>query len=408
MAQVEKQLDNAARRNLSRCMKPKDFGNITNCTLHHFSDASQSGYGQCSYRAQIHCCLLTGKSRVTPLKFISIPRLELTAAALSVKISKMSREELDVHVDDEIFWTDSQVILGYINSDVRRFKVFVANRVQQIRDHTSTKQWHFIESGHNTEDDASRGLDSKMKHQIKRWFNGSSFLRDEKQGWLQKCEINEVSEEDPELKKVISVNTTQFQENSLLTKLQERISSWTKMKRVMALILVIKEILLKRIDRALSWQQLSRTIDVEMIHKGQVAILKTVQAESFDREIKQLMSKKGMVPNYSSTSQLDPFLDSDNIIRVRERLRKSSLTEAEQHPVILPKKSAVSDAIIQWSHISVAHGERGLTLNHLRNNSIWIISANAAVRRVIHRCLTRRKLQGKTSFQKMADLQVES
>ena len=77
-------------------------------------------------------------------------------------------------------------------------------------------------------DDASRGLISKMKHQIKKRFNGPSFLWDEKQCWLQKCEINEVSEEDPELKKVISVNTTQIQENSLLTKLQERISSWTK------------------------------------------------------------------------------------------------------------------------------------------------------------------------------------
>ena len=59
-------------------------------------------------------------------------------------------------------------------------------------------------------------------------------------------------------------------------------------------------------------------------------------------------------------------------------------------------------------HFSVAHGERVLTLNHLRNNGIWIISANAAVRRVIHRCVTCRKLRGKTKFQKMADLQVES
>ena len=84
----------------------------------------------------------------------------------------MLREELDVHVDDEIFWTDSQVVLGYINSDVRWFKVFVANRVQHICDHTSTKQWHFIESSKNPADDASRSLDSKMKNQIIREFNG--------------------------------------------------------------------------------------------------------------------------------------------------------------------------------------------------------------------------------------------
>ena len=169
--------------------------------MHHFSDVSQSGYGQCSYiRAQIHCCLLIGKSRVTPLKFISILRLELTAAALSVKISKMLREELDVHVDEEVFWTDTQVVLGYINSDVHWFKVFVANSIQQIRDHTSTKRWHFIESGNNPADDASHVLNSKMENHIKRCFNGPSFLWDKKKCWLQKCEINKVPVEDPELK----------------------------------------------------------------------------------------------------------------------------------------------------------------------------------------------------------------
>ena len=73
------------------------------------------------------------------------------------------------------------------------------------------------------------------------------------------------------------------------------------MKRVMALILVIKDMLLKKIDRALVGQQLSRTIDAEIIQKGQVAIFKRVQAESSDRGIKHV-SKKGMVPNYSSIS----------------------------------------------------------------------------------------------------------
>ena len=77
-------------KSLPRSMKPKNFGSIADCLLNNFSDACQSGYGQCSYirfvndKAQIHCCLLIGKSRVTPLKFISIPRLELTAAVLSV------------------------------------------------------------------------------------------------------------------------------------------------------------------------------------------------------------------------------------------------------------------------------------------------------------------------------------
>ena len=49
MAQVDKQVGSAIRQFLLQCMTPKDFENITNRTLYIFSDASQSGYGQCSY-----------------------------------------------------------------------------------------------------------------------------------------------------------------------------------------------------------------------------------------------------------------------------------------------------------------------------------------------------------------------
>ena len=108
---------------LARCLKPERFGNVVNCALHHFSDACEIGYGQSSYirlldqSSQVCCTLLIGKSRVAPVKFVSIPRFELSA--LSVKISKMLKSELDIHVADEIFWTDSKVFLGYINCDAR-------------------------------------------------------------------------------------------------------------------------------------------------------------------------------------------------------------------------------------------------------------------------------------------------
>ena len=65
------------------------------------------------------CTLLIEKSRVSPLRFVSILKLELTAATLSVKISKMLKDEVDIHGDDEIFWANSKVFLGYINSDAR-------------------------------------------------------------------------------------------------------------------------------------------------------------------------------------------------------------------------------------------------------------------------------------------------
>ena len=128
---------------IRRCYKPNDFGKLKTIEVHHFSDASVDGYGQCSYlrlvddKNRVHCSFLLGKARVTPLKPVTIPRLELTAALVSVKVSQTLQEELEYDEMNEFFWTDSKVVLGYINNDARRFHTFVANRVQQIRDHTS-------------------------------------------------------------------------------------------------------------------------------------------------------------------------------------------------------------------------------------------------------------------------------
>ena len=124
-------------------------------------------YGQITYLRmvngleEVHCSLIFGKLRVAPAKYVSIPRLELTAATFSVKISKMFREQQDFHISSEVFWTDRQVVLGYINNDSQRFKIFIANRVQFIRDNTDIEQWHYISTHDNPADDASRGLDSK-------------------------------------------------------------------------------------------------------------------------------------------------------------------------------------------------------------------------------------------------------
>ena len=120
---------------------------------------------------QIHCNLLIGKSRVTPAKYVSIPRLELTAATMSIKMSQLIKRELelnDVTSIGEHVWTDSQVVLGYINNESKRFKVFVAKRVQLIHDNSNTNQWHYVNTKNNPSDDASRGLNETNKKKFLR------------------------------------------------------------------------------------------------------------------------------------------------------------------------------------------------------------------------------------------------
>ena len=120
---------------IPRCYRPADFGRPVETVLHHFSDASFKGYGQCSFlrmvnaEGKVHCSFVMGKSRVAPIKSITVPRLELTAAVLSVQVSEQLKRELDIKLSGEVFWTDSKVVLGYIGNSVRRFHVYVANRV---------------------------------------------------------------------------------------------------------------------------------------------------------------------------------------------------------------------------------------------------------------------------------------
>ena len=118
---------------LSRCYKPEGFGQVVSCSLHQFSDASENGYGQVVYvrlvnaTGKIHCSLVIAKSRIAPIKYILIPRLELAAAVLSMKMSAIIRKELQYEDIVEYYWTDSQIVLGYLRNTNKRFKVFVLN-----------------------------------------------------------------------------------------------------------------------------------------------------------------------------------------------------------------------------------------------------------------------------------------
>ena len=124
--------------------QPSKFSKVIDCSLRHFSDASQDGSGQVTYlrkvdeKGYVKCILAMAKSRVPPTKFVSSPRLELTAAALSIKVSTILRRELTIHPTiKEYFWTDSEILLGYVNNNTKRFKISAANRVQLIRENSN-------------------------------------------------------------------------------------------------------------------------------------------------------------------------------------------------------------------------------------------------------------------------------
>lgn len=157
-------LEKVADFQINRCVKPKGFGKIINAQLHHFADASENGYGTATYLRihdidnRVHLVFLFGKARVASLKPITIPRLELTAAVVAVRVDKMLRLELQLPLKKSCFWTDSTSVLKHIKNEDRRFQTFVANRVSIIRDNSEVAQWRYLPTSLNPADDASRGV----------------------------------------------------------------------------------------------------------------------------------------------------------------------------------------------------------------------------------------------------------
>ena len=108
---------------VDRCFRPREFGEVREVQLHLFSDASRQGYASVAYlwvkdeNSRIHCAFVMGKARLAPVREISIPRLELTAAVISLKLSKIIREELDMNFQKVFYWTDSMSMLKCINNE---------------------------------------------------------------------------------------------------------------------------------------------------------------------------------------------------------------------------------------------------------------------------------------------------
>lgn len=190
-----------------RCFKPPRFGEVNNVQLHHFSDGRirvwlRSGIVSSNCRCQSTCSFVLGKSRVAPLKVVSIPRLELTAAVVAVKFNCLIRNEIEYPIQETFYWTDSTTVLQYIRNESRRFQTFVANRVAMIHDESAPSQWKHVNTDSNPADIVSRGAKGSELHKVELWINGPTFLSKEEKYWpVQPSQLPVLSENDSELRK---------------------------------------------------------------------------------------------------------------------------------------------------------------------------------------------------------------
>ena len=343
--------------------------------------------------------LVIGKSRVAPVCVTTLPRLELTACKVSVKVSALVKEEIKIEKLTDLYYTDSEIVLGQLSNTTKRFRTFVANRVQTILNYTKISQWRHIKSHENPADLASRGMCANEEDKVHMWLNGPELLKSP--DVLKDIDLPtfKVNDNDPEVVKKVVVLNTKIN-HGLIDRMELRISRWTKIVRV--LLHMMKFISKCRRESVFS------EIGVEEFQRGENTLIKLIQQRSYANEIKVYENKSSNKKKVNKTRiwRLDPFLDDEGILRVGGRLRKSSFIESTKHPVILPKTIA-SQRLAESFHRSVQHSGRTTTVGEIRKSGFWIVNINSCVRSVIHKCVLCRLFRGKLGEQKMADLPDE-
>ncbi|GJQ78647.1 hypothetical protein Trydic_g11750 [Trypoxylus dichotomus] len=155
--------------------------------LHAFGDLSESA-GSCVYisvtsEGLYSSRLLCAKSKIAPLKRITLPRLELNAALLLTRLVDKAVTSLEINFIRKYFWCDSTIVLNWIAAEPITWNTYVANRITEIQELSKTAEWRYVPSLRNPADIVSRGRNPLKLMESEMWWYGPEFLRGDCSCW---------------------------------------------------------------------------------------------------------------------------------------------------------------------------------------------------------------------------------
>ena len=229
------ELDLLSRKLIPRYYFSKSV-DVASIQLHGFCDASEQAYAGVIYLrmtgsdGSVEVSLVCSKTKVAPIKRLTIPRLELCGAHLLSQLLHHVQGVLHIPSTNVFAWTDSTIVLNWIVGNPRRFKTYVGNRVSSIVENIPPERWNHVNGTDNPADCASRGLfpSELLEHHL--WWSGPEWLRSMPTCWPEQLNIppNEISEEKNE----ICLHTTIAPRTSIIQ--IERFSSFDRLIRVTA------------------------------------------------------------------------------------------------------------------------------------------------------------------------------
>ncbi|XP_062713936.1 uncharacterized protein LOC134290758 [Aedes albopictus] len=291
-------------------------GEVEEIEIHMFTDASEAAcacvaYVRMSSKGSIRCLMVAAKTKVAPLRTLSIPRLELQAAMMGSRLLHNICAALTLNVQKRFLWTDSATVLAWLRSDNRRYHQFVSFRVGEILSLTSMDEWNYVPSKLNVADDATKWNSGPSFDPEGRWFQGPSFLREPKDSWPKES-ANKVKEIHATSEEIRVVAVHQKIEEVIEP---ERFSSWNRMVRTMAYVYWTVMIWKRLSDK----DKRSSGPGKDEFVKAEESLWRQAQANVYPEEICDLRNDR-RVEKRSPLHKMSPFLDEQGVIRMESRI----------------------------------------------------------------------------------------
>lgn len=359
-----------------------------------FADASQDGYGGVVYlrvvnsSGEVSVRLVAAKSRCAPLKkTMTIPKLELCAALLLSSLLKLIFENYSklTHISQLVAYSDSTTVVSWLTSANTK-DIFVANRVQQIKENLPNISWQHIEGKNNPADCLSRGLTPSQLINHELWLQGPSWIKLRESDWPSSILESDISE----VKVLVIEEEKQGEKIHPLLELVERHSSWHKILRITVRVLMLLKLI-----------PVQKLITATALRTAECYLIQLIQLKHFETEIKMIKENKQCK---TQLKKLRPFLQ-DGLLMVGGRLNNSSLSFSGKHPLILPGKETLVERIVDFYHIIYMHTGAYL-LEALLRQKYWILGARNLIRNRVFKCNRCFRNKPKILTPLMADLPV--